>query len=178
MFKSSAEGGSESMHLMYLLSIAAARHSLRLASAYFVPDELTVRWLVEARRRGVSVQLIVPGPLIDSEIVRRASRSRWGPLLEAGVEICEYQPTMFHAKLMIVDDRWVSIGSANLDDRSFKLNDEANLNVLDLEFAAQQIEEFEDDLTHCKRVSYEQWQARPWHEKLVERLASLLGPQM
>lgn len=99
-------------------------------------------------------------------------------MLAAGVEIYEYQPTMFHAKVMIVDDRWVSIGSANLDDRSFKLNDEANLNVLDREIALEQIRLFEDDLEHSKRITNEQWQARPWREKVLERLASLLGSQM
>ena len=163
---------------MYLLSIAAASQQVRLASAYFVPDELTVRSLLEARRRGVQVQLIVPGSLIDTEMVRRASRARWGPLLAAGVEIYEYQPTMFHAKLMIVDDRWVSIGSANLDNRSFKLNDEANLNVLDRKIASEQNRVFEVDLTRSQRITYEQWQARPWQEKLLERMASLFGSQM
>jgi cardiolipin synthase len=178
VFKSSAEGGNESMQLMFLLSIAAASQQVRLASAYFVPDELTVRSLLEARRRGVKVQLIVPGSLIDSEMVRRASRASWGPLLAAGVEIYEYQPTMFHAKLMIVDDRWVSIGSANLDNRSFKLNDESNLNVLDRKIASEQNRVFEIDLTRSQRISYEQWQARPWQEKLLERMTSLFGSQM
>ena len=178
VFKSSAAGGHESMQLMYLMAIAAASHNVRLASAYFVPDDMTVQSLRDARGRGVNVQLIVPGPLIDAKSVRRASRARWGPMLAVGVEIYEYQPTMFHAKLMIIDDRWVSIGSANLDDRSFKLNDEANLNVLDREIALEQIRIFEDDLEHSKRITYEQWQARPWREKVLERLASLLGSQM
>jgi cardiolipin synthase len=120
----------------------------------------------------------LPGPLIDNETVRRASRASWGPLLAAGVEIYEYQPTMFHVKLMIVDDLWVSIGSANLDNRSFKLNDEANLNVLDRKIASEQNRVFEVDLTRSKLITYEQWQARPWREKLLERMASLLGSQM
>jgi len=178
VFRSSAEGGNQSMQLMYLMSITAARHNLRLATPYFVPDDRTVESLLEARRRGVKTQLIVPGSMIDVETVRRASRARWGPLLAAGVEICEFQPTMFHAKLMITDDRWVSIGSANLDNRSFKLNDEANLNVLDREFAAEQTRVFEDDLKRCKRITHERWLARPWREKLTERFASLLGSQL
>lgn len=178
VFKSSAEGGNESMQLMYLLSIAAARHDVRLATAYFVPDDLTARALLAARERGVRVQVIVPGPLIDASLVRRASRARWGPLLASGVEIYEYQPTMFHAKAMIIDNRWVSIGSANLDNRSFRLNDEANLNVLDRGLAAEQVGEFEDDVTHCQRMSYEQWRTRPWSEKLLESFATLLGSQM
>jgi len=178
VFKSSSEGGSDSMQLMYLLSIAAARSHVRLASAYFVPDRRTIDALVDARRRGVAVQVIVPGKLIDEKIVRRASRASWGDLLKAGVEIWEYQPTMFHCKQMIVDDRWVSVGSANLDNRSFRLNDEANLNVLDATFAAEQIALFEQDLSRSKRVTYAQWKRRPWHVKLMEGMASLLGPQL
>lgn len=178
VFMSSADGGNRSMQLMYLLSIAAASRNVRLASAYFVPDDMTVRALLDARRRGVSVQVIVPGRLIDVELVRRASRARWGPLLSAGIEIYEFQPTMFHVKAMIIDDRWVSIGSANLDNRSFSLNDEANLNVLDRELALEQTRLFEGDLARSERVTYDAWQARPWRERLLERLASLLGPQM
>lgn len=178
MFKSSAEGGNESMQLMYLMSIAAARDDVRLSSAYFVPDDATVQSLLEARRRGVHVQVIVPGRLIDAKFVRRASRARWGPLLAAGVEISEYQPTMFHPKLMIVDDLWVSVGSANLDNRSFKLNDEANLNVLDRQLAATQIRLFGEDLSQSERVTLVEWQQRPWHEKLLESFASLFGGQM
>ena len=178
VFKSSSEGGSDSMQLMYLLSIAAAKRHVRLASAYFVPDRRAINALVDARRRGVAVQIIVPGKLIDEKIVRRASRASWGALLKAGVEIWEYQPTMFHCKQMIVDDRWVSVGSSNFDNRSFRLNDEANLNVLDATFAAEQIALFEEDLSRSKRVTYAQWKSRPWHVKLMEGMASLLGPQL
>jgi cardiolipin synthase len=163
---------------MYLLSIAAARSNVRLATAYFVPDRRTIDALLEARRRGVSVQIIVPGPRIDEKFVRRASRAVWGDMLKAGVEIYEYQPTMYHCKLMIVDDRWVSIGSSNLDNRSFRLNDEANLNVLDAGFAAEQVRMFEQDLKRSKSISYEQWKKRPWHEKLAEGIASMFGPQL
>ena len=98
MFSSSPTGGSESMHLMYLLAITAASRSIDLSSAYFVPDELARRALVDAARRGVRVRIVTPGPDIDAKTVRRASRADWGPLLEAGVEIHEYQPTMYHAR--------------------------------------------------------------------------------
>lgn len=178
MFMSSSEGGSESMHLMYAMSIAAARSHIRLATAYFVPDKLTIKLLLEARARGVKVQIIVPGPITDAEIVRKASKARWGDLLEAGVEIYEYKPTLYHCKLMIVDDLWTSIGSSNLDNRSFRLNDEANLNVLDADFAAEQARWFDDDLKRSRRITYEQWQQRPLHDKLMESVASLLGPQL
>jgi cardiolipin synthase len=110
--------------------------------------------------------------------VRRASRASWGPLLAAGAQIHEYQPTMFHSKVMIVDGLLVSVGSTNFDTRSFRLNDEANLNVYDAEFAAQQVAVFEQDLRHARRVTLAQWQARPLHEKLIEKAASLLAPQL
>jgi len=176
MFKSGPQGGSESMELLFLLSIAAASKNVRLSSAYFVPDHLTVQTLLEARKRGVSVQIIVPGPHIDEKVVRRASRARWGELLRNGVEIYEYQPTMFHTKLMVVDDLWVSIGSANLDNRSFRLNAEANLNIIDASFAQEQARIFNNDLQRSKPITYEQWQHRPFWEKLIEGTATVLAP--
>ncbi len=178
MFSSSPSGGSESMHLMYLLSIAAATKTIDLSSAYFVPDELTVDALVAAMRRGVRLRIITPGPVIDSQTVRHASRASWGDLLQAGAEISEYQPTMFHCKVFTVDGLLVSVGSTNFDNRSFRLNDEANLNIYDPAFAAEQTAQFEVDLLQSKRLSYEAWQARPWHEKAMERLASLLATQL
>jgi cardiolipin synthase len=175
VFKSSPDGGSESMALLHLLSIAAAEKNLRLATAYFVPDKLSIRALADAAKRGVKVQIIVPGENIDVPFVRPASRARWGDLLKAGVEIHEYQPTMFHVKQMIVDDLWVSIGSANLDNLSFKLNDEANLNVMDSKFAREQIEVFEADLRKSKPITYEQWRKRPATTKFMEGFTSIFG---
>ena len=104
-----------------------------------MPNSLAVEMLVAARRRGVDVEIIVPGPVIDAQLVRRASRAKWGPLLEAGVKIYEYQPTMYHMKVIVVDDMWVSVGSTNFDNRSFRLNDEANLNVLDARSAGPRL---------------------------------------
>jgi cardiolipin synthase len=178
MFSSSPDGGAESMQLMYLLVITAATRTIDLASAYFVPDRLTSEALVAAMRRGVRFRLIVPGPIIDTDVVRRASRATWGPLLEAGAEIYEYQPTMFHCKVLIVDGLLTSVGSTNFDPRSFRLNDEANLNIYDTAFAAQQVATFERDLAQSRRVTLEQWQNRPWREKLMERAASLLHAQL
>jgi cardiolipin synthase A/B len=171
-------GGSESMQLMYLLSIAAAAKSIQLSAAYFVPDEVEIRTLVAAVQRGVRVQIIVPGRETDSPAVRRASRSTWGELLRAGVEIYEYQPTFFHCKVMVVDDVWVSVGSTNFDSRSFSVNDEANLNVYDREFAAAQVRIFEDDLKRSKRIAYEAWKDRPWTEKLWEHTMGLFSSQL
>lgn len=178
MFSSSVSGGSESMQLMYLLSITAAQHSILLANAYFVPDDRAVQALIDAVKRGVRVQVIVPGQHTDTETVRSASRARWGPLLRAGVEIHEFEPTMFHCKVMVVDELLVSAGSTNFDDRSFRLNDEANLNIYDAEFARQQVAIFHADLARSRRVTLEQWEQRPYRERLAEQAASLLGSQL
>lgn len=178
MFSSSPTGGSESMHLMYLMAITAARTSIELSSAYFVPDELTVKALVEAARRGVAVRIITPGPVIDSDVVRAASRERWGELLRAGIRIAEYQPTMFHVKALVVDALLVSVGSTNFDNRSFSLNDEANLNVIDAAFATAQAAVFDDDWRQARVVTLAAWEQRPWTEKLSGELAALIGAQL
>ncbi len=178
VFSSSPSGGSESMHLMYLLSITAATKSIDLSSAYFVPDDLTIHALVAAMERGVRVRIIVPGPIIDSQTVRGASRASWGPLLEAGAEISEYQPTMFHVKVFTVDGLLSSVGSTNFDNRSFRLNDEANLNIYDSAFAAAQTAQFEADLKRSKRITLDAWRDRPLREKAMEHLASLLATQL
>jgi cardiolipin synthase len=178
VFIASPGGGGESMQLMYLLSIAAARGAVRLSASYFVPDDTEVRTLVAALRRGVKVQIIMPGHHIDSEIVRRASRASWGELLRAGAELYEYQPTMYHCKVMIVDDRWVSVGSTNFDTRSFSVNDEVNLNVYDRDFALAQVRIFEEDLKRSRRVSLEEWEKRPLAEKLWEHAMGLLSSQL
>ena len=135
MFRSSSTGGSENMELLFLLSMAGAGHDIRMESAYFDPDALTRKRMWQAVQRGVKLQIIVPGANIDEKLVRTASRAHWGELLKGGIEIYEYQPTMIHCKLMIVDDIWTTIGSANMDNRSFRINDEANLNVYDEKFA-------------------------------------------
>ena len=170
VFFSSPRDGVESVRLMYLLSIAAARQNIRLSSSYFVPGELTMQGLVAACRRGVSVEVILPGPNNDAEFVRHASRDRWGELLRAGAKIYEYQPTMYHCKVMIVDDAWVSVGSANFDSRSFRLNDEANLNVFSPGFAAEQVKIFEADKAQSVQVSYAQWQDRSLWKKFWGRV--------
>ena len=177
-FTSAPGGGAESVQFMVLMSIAAARQTVRLSMAYFVPDNIAVAALVAARARGVRVQMIVPGVHTDRAILRHASRFEWGPLLRAGVEIYEYQPTMYHCKVMIVDDVWTSVGSTNFDSRSFSVNDEANLNILDAEFALAQAAIFDADLRLSRRVTLAQWQARPWRDKLLDALAGTLSSQL
>jgi len=178
VFSSSPSGGSASMELMYLMSITAAKRTIRLSSSYFVPNELAVQTMVEAMKRGVKLQIITPGEHTDTETVRAASRARWGDLLAAGAEIYEYQPTMYHCKVMIVDEFMVSTGSTNFDDRSFRLNDEANLNIYDAGFAAEQVRIFDADLAKSRRIDLATWQARPLHEKILEHLASVFGSQL
>lgn len=178
MFSSSPSSGSESMQLMYHLAITAAERSLDLSVAYFVPDELTHELLMDALARGVRVRLITPGEHTDTETVKAASRGTWGPLLAAGAEIYEFQPTMYHCKVMIVDQLLVSVGSTNFDNRSFRLNDEANLNVYDAAFAKRQTAVFEDDIQRSRRVTYEAWRDRPLREKAHEKLTGWLRSQL
>ena len=178
LFIASPAGGSESMHLMYLMAIAAAEHSIDLQAAYFVPDELIIKALVAARHRGVRIRVIVPGKHIDSDTVRLASKAHWGELLMAGVEVYEYQPTMMHNKMLIVDGLLVSVGSTNFDVRSFRLNDEASLNVYDRDFAARMTEVFEGDLEPTVRYTYDLWLKRPWKEKFAEKFILPLRSQL
>lgn len=178
MFSSSPTGGSENMALMYLLAISAATRTIDLSAAYFVPDDLTRKALVAALKRGVKVRIIVPGEHIDSETSRSASRALWGEPLAAGALIAEYAPTMYHCKVMIVDGFLVSVGSTNFDNRSFRLNDEATLNILDRDFAAEQTRIFEDDLALSRPVSLAAWANRPWREKVADWLSGLLASQL
>ncbi|MEN1957941.1 phospholipase D-like domain-containing protein [Luteimonas changyuni] len=178
LFIASPAGGSESMHLMYLSAIAASDHTIDLTASYFVPDELINKALIAARKRGVRVRVLLPGEHIDSEAVRLSSKAGWGELLEAGIEIHEYQPTMLHVKLLIVDSELVSLGSTNFDIRSFRLNDEASLNVYNREFAARMTEVFEKDMKDAKQYSYEMWQQRPLREKFAEKVIRPIRSQL
>ena len=128
--------------------------------------------LVAARSRGVKIEIITPGR-IDWNIVRRAARSRWDKLLDAGVEFYEYQPSKYHCKLMIVDDVWVTCGSINFDDRSFRINGEGNINVYDEAFAAEQIRIFEQDKAKSVHITREKFKKRPLRIKLVEKFYGL-----
>ena len=176
--KSSPGGGSGSMHQMLLIALSASKTHVRIASAYLVPDSVMVAQLSELSLRDVRVDIIVPGNNTDVPMARRASRHLWGPLLKSGVRIHEYQPTMFHTKMVIIDEQWVSIGSANFDERSFRLNDESNLNVLDGNFARKQAALFDDDLNRSREVSLQEWEGRSAWNKLLDWGASLLRTQL
>lgn len=124
------------------------------------------------------MRVLLPGPHIDSEAVRIASKGEWGPLLREGVEIHLYQPTMLHTKLLIVDAELVSVGSTNFDLRSFRLNDEASLNVFDVGFAAQMTAVFERDLRDATAFTHAMWLARPFRERISETLILPLKAQL
>ena len=178
MFSSSPDNGSENMQLMYLLAISAANKSIDLEAAYFIPGSLLQKALKTAMKRGVKLRIIVPGEHIDSHIVIDASQAEWGEVLANGGHIYRYQPAMFHNKMMIVDGYLTMVGSANFDERSFKLNDEANLNVYDADFAARMTQVFEQDLAQSREVTLQQWRNRPWLRKVKDRLASLAASQL
>ena len=178
MFSSSPNGGGDSMVLMYAMAITAAEESIDISSAYFVPDEFTTKALIAAAKRGVKVRIITPGEYIDTDLVRRASRSGWGQMLKANIKIAEYAPTMYHCKVLIVDNLMVSVGSTNFDNRSFRLNDEANLNVLDENFAQLQLNIFESDWLKSSQITYEQWLKRPFGEKVLEKVSTIFNSQL
>jgi cardiolipin synthase len=121
-----------------------------------------------ARQRGVKIEVIVPGPHNDSGLALHIGRALYDRILDEGIEVYEYQPTMFHTKVMIVDNLWLVVGSANFDNRSFRLNDEINLAVFDQELAEREIEQFEADKRASKAVSAEEWRQRPWIKRAAQ----------
>ena len=178
MFSSSPSGGGDSMELMYLMAITAAQDSIYLSSAYFVPDELSINALIAAAKRGVKISIITPGKHIDTNLVRKASRASWGAMLKADIQIAEYSPTMYHCKILIIDSLFVSVGSTNFDNRSFRLNDEANLNIMDTDFAKELIATFNDDWAKSHVITLKEWLQRPWQEKLLESASLLFKSQL
>ena len=158
--RSSAGVGDTNVEALYYLAIAAARETLDLTAAYFVPRPAFIDALCDAAERGVRVRVLVPGPEIDKAPVRVAGRVSYDQLLDCGVEIHEYQPTMLHAKSMVVDGAWSSVGSVNFDNRSFQLHDEATLCVLSDEFAGRLTEQFERDLERSQRIEPGRWRGR------------------
>lgn len=176
-FKSGPAEGAQSARMSYLLAIAAARRSIDIEHAYFVPDDLAIQELLEARRRGVRVRVIVPARN-DSRFGRAASRSRWGELLAAGVEFYRYERAMLHAKTMSVDDVFVTVGSVNFDNRSFSINDEVALNVLDPAVAADHRRIFDRDLRFSTPLTREEYEHRPFYIRWVDRFCGLFRAQL
>lgn len=178
MFSSSPEGGSSSMHLMVLLALAAATKSVDIENSYFVPDKLTLNALIAVRKRGVRVRVLVPNRHTDAKFGRWASQALYAELLDAGIKLNEYEPTMLHCKLIIVDARWTSVGSCNFDDRSFRLNDEANLNVFDEKFACQHLEQFEKDFAQSRKIVRGRWRNRSLIKRVLEQVAIMFRSQL
>ena len=175
--RSSPAGGSVAMYTMFLLAMASARHSIYITNPYFVPDDKMIETLVQARKRGVRVVLILPGA-IDHNIVRQASRSELGRLLQAGVKVYEYKAALLHSKTMVIDSIWATVGSTNLDRRSFELNEELNLVVYSGEVARRLEQVFHDDLAESREVTYEQWADRGLFSRFLELLSRPVRDQL
>jgi cardiolipin synthase A/B len=165
--KSSPTGGSFQNYMLFLLSINSAKKSILITNPYFIPDEVMTAALVKAAARGVHVAVLLPGES-DSHLTYTASRSHYGPLLLGGVQIYEYKAALMHAKTIVVDGVWSTIGSTNFDNRSFALNQEINLTVYDSAIAQRLEHIFQDDLKYAESVTYEGWKNRGLLERLVE----------
>ena len=175
--RSSPAGGSFAMYTMFMLAIAAARRSIYITNPYFVPDAKMTDALLGAVRRGVRVVVLVPGA-IDHNLVRQASRGNFGPLLRGGIEIFEYKPALLHSKTMVIDGVWATVGSTNLDNRSFALNDELNLVVYDAGVGRAMEQTFRDDVAHSARVDYRKWRARGIVDRFLELLSVPIRGQL
>ena len=175
--RSSPAGGSVAMYTMFLLAMTAARRSIYITNPYFVPDEKMVETLIQARRRGVRVVLLLPGA-IDHNLVRQASRGGFGRLLKEGIQIHEYKPAMLHAKTMVIDSMWATVGSTNLDRRSFALNEELNLVIYDAGVARRLEQVFEKDLSESGVVTYKRWASRGLMSRVLEFLAVPVRDQL
>ena len=170
--------GKERIMDLFREAVKRAKKKIRIGTAYFMPCEKLMEDLIAARERGIDVELMLCGPHIDKRIVRRASRSHWGRLLEAGVEVFEYKPTLYHVKMLVIDDDWVSIGSANFDARSCALNDELNVNLHCSEAAGKHSANFDKDRESAREITLEGWKGRPVWQKLRDWFSQLFRDLM
>jgi cardiolipin synthase len=173
VMRSSATVGDTNAEALSYLALAAAKRSIELTSAYFVPRPAFTEALVEAAERGVELRILVPGSYIDKRLVRTAGRAAYDTLLDAGIEIYEYSPTMLHAKTLVVDGIWSCVGSINFDNRSFQLHDEVALCVQSERFAGELHETFERDLAVSERIEPEHWDERPRTQRAREKVTKL-----
>ncbi len=178
MTASVPHGGVSNMELLDKMAIASAQKRLVIQNPYFIPDEELVNLLGQAVKRGVDVRLMIPGPVTDSAIVRHAGHRNIAQLLEKGIKIFEYQRTLSHQKIMIVDGVWSLVGSTNFDDRSLDINDEASVGLIDSSVAAQLEAAFARDLRDCKPIDAASWDHRPLWHKAVDRLSYMLNEQL
>ena len=172
LVRSSPTGGSNDLKRLYLLALASARRTVDITSPYFVTDESTMWSIEEAVKRGVRIRLLVEGDITDAKPVKYASRYDYDHLLQLGVEIHEFEPTMMHTKAMVVDGVFSIFGSANFDNRSFELNDELNVAVSSRDLAARFVADMNEDLRRSHRLTLEAWRERPWLEKVREHFWS------
>ena len=172
-----SSGGSTRARVLYQIMFAAARKSIFINTPYFLPDSSMRTALADAKKRGVDVKIVVPGKHADHTLTRSSGRSAYGDLLKAGVEIYEYEPTMIHAKIAIIDGSWSIVGSTNLDYRSFGINDEVNLAVFNPEVAATLTHAFEDDVAHSRHVTLEEWKKRGLIERGLEDIGWIFERQ-
>ena len=175
---SSPAGGSSAVRTMYYLSIMYAQRKLYIANAYFIPDESGVDILVSARKRGVDVKLMLAGIHNDMKLARYGGIHLYGKLLEAGIEIYEYNRTMLHQKTMVVDGAWITIGTTNFDNRSFALHEESNVCTYDTRLAKQLEQIFFEDLEACARVTLESWKRRGMLTRVRGAAALFLKDQL
>jgi len=175
---SSPRGGVSSSSLLYRLMIAAAQREILIQNPYFAPAPEVVSLLLDAIERGVRVRILTAGPRTDSRIVRWAGHFVFPELLEGGAELHEFQPTLNHQKIMVVDRSWCYLGSANFDDRSFDINAEVGLGILDAPVAGTLADAFEGDLERARPISGERWRERPWRKRAVEWAAYLIREQL
>lgn len=174
---SSPETGASNVRTVYYLSIVCARESIYIANPYFVPDPVAIETLIEAKQRGVDVRIMVSGIRNDNWLARHNSVRLFGRLLIAGIEIQEFNRTMLHHKTMVVDRRWVTLGTANFDNRSFAHNEESNVCCLDTRLAQELHDVFLDDIDGCERLTLEQWRRRGAWARTQEFLAAFLQEQ-
>lgn len=170
-------GGSTRARVLMQSLIASAHKSILITTPYFLPDDSLSDELVKAEKRGVQVKLITPGKKSDHMVTRSSSQRSYGKLLEAGIQIYEYQPAMIHAKILIVDGVWSVVGSTNFDNRSFGLNDEVNMAVFDQAFASRLAQDFSNDLAESKQISYQEWAHRPFWRRGPELLGWVIERQ-
>ncbi|HEY6929766.1 MAG TPA: phospholipase D-like domain-containing protein [Thermoanaerobaculia bacterium] len=168
VLSSSGRASSSATKLLYAVSIAAASERILLANSYFVPDQEAVELFSDAAKRGVDIRILVPGKFNDVPMTKAAGKSGFGGLLNAGIKIYEYQPTMMHTKTMVVDGLFATIGSTNFDNRSFRLNEELNLTVYDGDFASKLERSFWEDLKKSRPYTLRDWERRPLKERLAE----------
>ncbi len=175
--KSSPADRATACRVVFQMLVEGASCRLRIITPYFLPDQSLRRALVASARRGVKIEIIVPGSHTDQRWVRLVSRRTYSELLRAGIRIYEYRAGMTHAKALCADDLWVILGTTNFDNRSFEHNDEVNLAVRDEEMAARLTTDFVNDLKACEEVTLERWKQRPLIEKIIEPFAWFLERQ-